>query len=354
MMLKRLTFIIFSVVLGGSFARADTTDAIGSATTVVNLVTAELAPDTRSLREGDGVHQNELIEVSPDGLGELVLVDDTKLALGPGSQLLLDKFVFDPNRTNGSIVLNLVKGAFRFVTGVASKPSYQINTPSASITVRGTVFDAFVHDDGAIWLLLHEGAIRVCNERNQCQLLDNPCNLVRVGREGDLGSPSKWASLTGGERDTVSFETAFPFVVTPPQVDPNPLFTRRLIEEGRCPDSASPPPREIDRTPPQPPTRKGKTYERRTKQTYVAPPRAKIVVVTPPKTRWRDKYPDKHDRGDKYDRRDNTAAKAVLGIGAAILIGKALSGRGKSPGSSTHYPGSTPGKGSSYGKYGKY
>jgi len=51
------------------------------------------------------------------------------VALGPGSRLLLDKFVYDPQKGSGTIVLNLVKGAFRFVTGIASKPSYLIRVP---------------------------------------------------------------------------------------------------------------------------------------------------------------------------------------------------------------------------------
>ena len=67
----------------------------------------------------------------------------------------------DPNRTTGSIVLNLVKGGFRFITGIAAKPVYSIRTPVASITVRGTVFDVYVEGDQAIWILLHEGGHRL-------------------------------------------------------------------------------------------------------------------------------------------------------------------------------------------------
>lgn len=300
---------LFCILGADQAAAADNGDAIGSAVTVVNLVTAELSPDTRSLRTGDDVRQDEVIQVSPDGLGEIELVDQTKLALGPGSVIQLDKFVYDPDKTGGSIVLNLAKGAFRFVTGVASKPSYVINTPTASITVRGTVFDAYIHDDGAIWLLLHEGAIQVCNSRNQCQVLDNPCNIVRVTGQGGVGAQGKWAS---GNRDEVSFETAFPFVVTPPQIDPNPLYTRRLIEEGRCPDSGTKP-RKIDRDASPPPTRKTQKSGK-TKEVYIAPKRPKVVYVKPTKPR-RQK--------ESYD---DSAGKAVLGIGAGILIGKSISG----------------------------
>ena len=47
-------------------------DAIGSAVTVVNLVTAQLEKsDQRKLETGDDVRQQDLIEVSSDGRGEL-------------------------------------------------------------------------------------------------------------------------------------------------------------------------------------------------------------------------------------------------------------------------------------------
>src|SRR5690606_23169970 len=117
----------------------------------VNLVTAAFNRDTRTLQQGDRVHQDELIEVGLDATSELKLDDETKLALGPGARLMLDKFVYDPARTKGSIVLDLVKGSFRFVTGVAEMPPYVIKTPSAAITVRGTIFDVYVEDNGEAW-----------------------------------------------------------------------------------------------------------------------------------------------------------------------------------------------------------
>ena len=61
--------------------------------------------------------------------------------------MVLDKFVYDSDKKTGSIILDLTKGAFRFITGVASKPTYLIRTPNASITVRGTIFDMYVLPD---------------------------------------------------------------------------------------------------------------------------------------------------------------------------------------------------------------
>jgi hypothetical protein len=211
-------------------ARGQSGQPIGSTLVVVSRVTAELAQQARTLQMGDNVRQDELIEVSPDGKSELKLYDETKLALGPGARLLLDKFVYDSERSSGTIALNLIKGSFRFITGLAAKRSYLVRVPNASITVRGTIFDVYIQEDNVVWLLLHEGAVRVCNDVGQCRILDTPGELIRIA--GDrVGAPSRWASLPS--RQSVVFDDAFPFVATAPLIDPDPIFTREAILIGR-------------------------------------------------------------------------------------------------------------------------
>lgn len=212
-------------------AAAQPLDPIGSAIAIRNLVTAELLNDKRQLQKGDDVRQNELIEVGDDSLGELMFKDETKVALGPGSRLVLDKYVYDPERTSGSIILDLVKGAFRFITGVATKPTYLIRTPTASISVRGTIFDLFLRSDGSGWLLLIEGAVKVCNNRGVCRIHDQPGKLVPLDSDGDIGAPARWSSLPGTKK--VKFDDAFPFIEHAPQIDPHPIFTRDIIVYGR-------------------------------------------------------------------------------------------------------------------------
>ena len=216
-------------------ARAASGDRIGDAVVITNTVMADFEKDRRKLAAGDDVRQDETIEVSADAQGELKLDDDTKLALGAGSRLVLDKFVYDSDKKTGSIVLNLAKGTFRFITGIAAKPTYVINTPNASITVRGTIFDLFILEDKSIWLLLHEGAVEVTGSRNVCQVLDQPGRLMRISNSGRVGPPVDWSKLPGNK--DVPFDTAFPFVAKAPQIDPTPLLTRAAIIDGAQADA---------------------------------------------------------------------------------------------------------------------
>lgn len=233
MSIARLIVCLCLIAAPAGTARADPGDAIGSAITVVNHVTGEFRRDLRTLTTGDDVRSEEVIAAGMDSTGELMLRDQTKVAIGPGARLTLDRFVYDPDKTSGAIVLNLIKGGFRFITGVAAKPIYVIRTPVAAVTVRGTIFDVYV-ETGGVWLLLHEGSIRACNDRGQCRTLDDPCRVLRIGAGGELQDPGTWNGLP--QTREVNFAAAFPFVVKPPSFDPAPIFTRADIELGRCPE----------------------------------------------------------------------------------------------------------------------
>ena len=216
---------------GAGFAQG----RIGTAVRVVNQVTA----DKSLIVTGDGVSQNQTVEVAAGSLGELKLDDATKLALGPGAKLVLDKFVYNPDKGAGDVSVSLAKGAFRFITGAAQKRDYKIKTPSAAISVRGTVFDVYIAADGSEWLLLHEGSIEVCNTGNKtCRVLDNPCNVLQLSPAGAVGQPGGWGALSSGSN--VDFDVAFPFVKAPPTVDPVVYHTRVQVEANQCPDPNAP------------------------------------------------------------------------------------------------------------------
>jgi hypothetical protein len=117
---------------------------IGSATSVRNRVDGVIGGQSRSLSAGSSVHANELIRSAEDSVANLQFIDQTKLSVGPKSQVRLDKFVYDPSKKAGSVVIQAGKGAYRFATGVQDSANYQIKTPYATLGVRGTVLEIVV------------------------------------------------------------------------------------------------------------------------------------------------------------------------------------------------------------------
>src|SRR5258705_7513777 len=164
--LTRFVSIVVTLVLTSLSCAAEPRD-IGTAVEIKNQVTA--APENeakRQLAKQDPVRELEVLETARNANGEFILADDTKLALGPNARLALDKFVYDPNKgAAGQVTVNFVRGAFRFMTGHSGKEAYELKTSSVSLGVRGTVFDGYVADNGAMAVLLYEGAVNVCTAR---------------------------------------------------------------------------------------------------------------------------------------------------------------------------------------------
>lgn len=195
---------------------------IGTTVITVKSVHGYLGQLERALSEGARVHLNEALKTGADSRAELQLDDDTKLALGPNGRLILDDYVVGEKSTK-RISLNVLKGAFRFVTGDNDKRAYRIDTPSASIGVRGTVFDLYVHNDRETLILLLEGTIGVCSRTapgsmaGACRVIDQKERLVYACGNGIVSVPLKWAhTLLPG----VPITTAFPFLQDAPRVDP--------------------------------------------------------------------------------------------------------------------------------------
>ena len=93
----------------------------------------------KSISVGDNVFLDETVRTGQESTGKFVLTDATNLAMGPKSTVKLDRFVFSGGgeSTYSKAVINLTKGTFRFITGNSAKTAYEIDTPTASIGVRG-------------------------------------------------------------------------------------------------------------------------------------------------------------------------------------------------------------------------
>jgi len=114
------------------------------------------------LSAGDQVFVNQSIQTDSRASTSIVFNDQTRLSIGSKSIVLLDEFVYRPGSGTNRLVLNATRGALRFVTGRAKSSSYQIDTPTATIGVRGTDFDVYVDRFNSTLLLLRDGIVRIC------------------------------------------------------------------------------------------------------------------------------------------------------------------------------------------------
>ena len=104
----------------------------------------------RDLETGLEVFFNEKVTTNASGRAQLLFRDGTSLTIGAGSEMVIDKFVFDPASGTGEMAVNITKGVFRLVGGkISKKTPVRFNTPTATVAVRGAVVDLAVQANGA-------------------------------------------------------------------------------------------------------------------------------------------------------------------------------------------------------------
>lgn len=106
----------------------------GSATsTSVSGVKTELAV-------GSKVFQGDVIETALEAKLGITFIDKTVFSMSSNARMILDELIYDPaNVADSSMSLNLVQGAFVFVTGeIAPTGNMSVETPVATMGIRGT------------------------------------------------------------------------------------------------------------------------------------------------------------------------------------------------------------------------
>jgi hypothetical protein len=159
---------------------------IGSPVIVVNNVTGTLkAQEPRVLRVGVDVFADETVRTAERSTARILFEDQTKLEIGALSEVVLDRFVYDPNRSNSEVAVSVAKGIARFTTGVLAHESYKINTPAATIGVRGTTLD-LQSDERGTWVYVEIGSVTVTANGVTVVVNAGQATFVPTG-----GTPSK-------------------------------------------------------------------------------------------------------------------------------------------------------------------
>jgi hypothetical protein len=120
----------------------------------------------RILRVGIDVHANERIATRAFDRAHLVFADGSALTVGPDSELVIDRFVYDADRKVGELALSASRGVFRLVGGAISKKGeVVINTPSGNVGIRGgIVMIAIGSDASTVATFLYGDAMTVSNQ----------------------------------------------------------------------------------------------------------------------------------------------------------------------------------------------
>ncbi len=147
--MRVVSLIIGLLVAGSAWAE------IGSVTEASGTAIIKRGKDTIQIAKGTLIETNDKIETK-NGKVKIVFKDDTNVTVTESSSLVIDDFVYDPKSGAGKLGLKAAAGTVRYVSGsIAKDPkNVKINTPTASIAVRGTDFVMAVSETGASMIML--------------------------------------------------------------------------------------------------------------------------------------------------------------------------------------------------------
>lgn len=163
--------------------------AIGTVTEQVNTPPSiQRAKTTLTGAKGTGVEMNDAIKTQQGKVG-ITFEDNTKVQVNENSKLVIDDFVYDPKSKAGKLGAKIALGTVRYASGQIAKNSPQnvaLNTPTATIAVRGTDFTASVDEVGASTIVL----LPSCPEDRQTRTvkdIERNCKTGEISVTTDAG-----------------------------------------------------------------------------------------------------------------------------------------------------------------------
>jgi len=102
------------------------------------------------------INSYDNVQTSNGRLG-ITFLDDSQVRLTEHSELIIDEFIYDVDPSKSKMALQFASGTARFITGklaTIDKENIIINTPSATIGIRGTDFTVTVDELGRSLVIL--------------------------------------------------------------------------------------------------------------------------------------------------------------------------------------------------------
>ena len=147
--MTRLSLVLPLVLAVSALGSPVAAQAIGANAVVINdvRISTQAEPAVHRARVRERVSIGNPIHTGAASQLQLLLLDGTSFQIGSNARLVVDRFVYDANRSASAVGAEVAQGSFRFISGrpTHARPGEtQIRTPAASIGVRGTIIEGAV------------------------------------------------------------------------------------------------------------------------------------------------------------------------------------------------------------------
>lgn len=187
-----LAALFFALGLPVAWA-ADSRLPIGQVDRIQGPASASFDETTRRLRPADPVYLDDRLTTETGARLRVRLNDETEITLGENAELVVDRFVYQPDADTGSLALETLKGAFLFTGGLVESlktSDVRIVTPVATLGIRGTsAWGGRIDDQYGVFVL--DGAVTVATEGGQVSLEAGQGSTI-TARDAPPGPAKRW------------------------------------------------------------------------------------------------------------------------------------------------------------------
>jgi len=129
---------------------------VGKFTELTGLTEIKRQSDVIAGSLQSSVEMRDVITTANSKAG-ITFKDDTKVQITEHSKLVIDNFVYDDNKKTGKLGMKMALGTIKYASGQIAKSDPQqvmVETPTATIGVRGTDFSGTVDETGRSTIIL--------------------------------------------------------------------------------------------------------------------------------------------------------------------------------------------------------
>lgn len=180
----RLILVFLVLCVFPALVGAENLEPVGSVREVVGDVAIHRwEREVLTAAPGMAAFAGDRIITGADARATVLLVSDSRLELGPDTELAVDDYTGTDADPGGPSIFRMAFGVVRaFVQSATGGPApMEIHTPTAVVGVRGTTFDTAVGLDAATFVAVDEGEVFL-------EDADNTETVLSQGQTGELSA----------------------------------------------------------------------------------------------------------------------------------------------------------------------
>ncbi len=175
--------------------------------------------EKRELKTSANIYMNDTLVTGAGSEAQIVFSDDSLMTFRAETKFYINQYNYAPKekgkakaseeKSVGTYVMDLIEGGFRTITGVIAKDNpdnYQVNTPVATIGVRGTEYSVVYTKDGQLFVKRFKGIPCVANPNSTDKQKSDTVCLNKTDRFAQVASSSSNPTVVAKEPNVFNVE----------------------------------------------------------------------------------------------------------------------------------------------------